>query len=288
MLGLAASAGRLHAASTYLALGDSYAFGFETLSLVQQTYGDQGYVKVYADWLGTPAGGGGGVRPNVINLAIPGEDSFSFSDTTEFGRIANLNYFNRPDAISQYDLMLQTIAAEQLAGNTIDHVSFSLGGNDLLGLANDASFLSLTPSQQQALVLTRLFELTNNFALIMDAVRGLLPDAEIVVVGYFNPFLAVPDSPVFNASDPAADLLNQVVSGVAGAFDARYVDIRPVFAGREGELSWILTDPPAGTNIHPTAEGYRLIGETMIVPGPGGIGMLALAGVAAVRRRRRR
>lgn len=286
-LGVLAPTSHLHAASTYLALGDSYAFGFETLALAEQSFGDTGYVKRYADWLGTPSGGFGGVRPNVINLAIPGEDSSSFFDTTEFGRILNLNYFNRPEPISQFDLMMETIQTQQTAGNTIDVVSFSLGGNDLLGLANNPDFLSLPASQQQAEVLSRLFAAAANYGTIMTAVRSALPQAEIVLVGYFNPFLAVPDSPIFGASDPAVDLLNQVVSGVADAFGGRYVDIRPVFAGREGALSWILTDPPAGSNIHPTAQGYALIGEAMIVPGPASAGLTVLVlGVIAARRRR--
>ncbi|MBX3387761.1 MAG: SGNH/GDSL hydrolase family protein [Phycisphaeraceae bacterium] len=278
------------AGRTYLALGDSYAFGFETLTLAEQSYGDQGYVKRYADWLGTAAGGGGpgGVRPTVINLAVPGEDSTSFYDTSEFGRNLNLHYYNRAEEISQFDLMMETIQTQRTAGNTIDVVSFSLCGNDLLGLANDPDFLDLTPSQQQSLVLTILFQAVTNYATAVEAVRLALPGAEIILVGYFNPFLAVPDSPVFDASDPALDLLNQVVAGVADAFGARYVDIRGVFAGREGELSWILTDPPAGSNIHPTAEGYRLIGEAMIVPGPGVmVGLVVVAGWLAGARGRR-
>src|SRR5262245_726290 len=49
---------------TYLALGDSLAFG-QTTPPLQPSFGDQGYVKPYADWLATQ---NGGIRPNVINL----------------------------------------------------------------------------------------------------------------------------------------------------------------------------------------------------------------------------
>ena len=58
---------------TYLALGDSIAFG-ET-DVIPLSFGDQGYVKPFADFLATQ---NGGARPNVINLAFPGETSSSF------------------------------------------------------------------------------------------------------------------------------------------------------------------------------------------------------------------
>jgi lysophospholipase L1-like esterase len=58
---------------TYIALGDSLAFGVTNITPV--SYGDQGYVKLYADWLATQDDG---VRPRVVNLAISGETSDSF------------------------------------------------------------------------------------------------------------------------------------------------------------------------------------------------------------------
>ena len=58
---------------TYLALGDSIAFG--KTDGIPVSFGDQGYVKPFADFLATR---NGGTRPDVINLAFPGETSSSF------------------------------------------------------------------------------------------------------------------------------------------------------------------------------------------------------------------
>ena len=58
---------------TYLALGDSIAFG--QTNIIPVSLGDQGYVTLYADFL---AKQNAGVRPNVVNLAFPGETSTSF------------------------------------------------------------------------------------------------------------------------------------------------------------------------------------------------------------------
>src|SRR6516162_6331657 len=62
---------------SYLALGGTLDFG-ET-NVRPTSYGDQGFVKPYADWLATQ---NGGVRPNVINLAIPSELSSTFFSGT--------------------------------------------------------------------------------------------------------------------------------------------------------------------------------------------------------------
>src|ERR1700692_2109990 len=58
---------------TYLALGDFIAF-VET-DVIPVSFGDQGYVKPFADFL---ASQNGGDRPDVVNLAFPGETSTSF------------------------------------------------------------------------------------------------------------------------------------------------------------------------------------------------------------------
>ena len=61
----------------YLALGDSTTFGNdESLpSSTMPNFGDQGFVRLFADFLGSL---NGGVRPQVTNLAISGELSSSF------------------------------------------------------------------------------------------------------------------------------------------------------------------------------------------------------------------
>src|SRR5215471_17606617 len=59
------------AMQTYLAIGDSLAFGFTNSP--NPTLGDRGYVGPYADALAV-----NGVRPQVVNLGAYGETSSSF------------------------------------------------------------------------------------------------------------------------------------------------------------------------------------------------------------------
>ena len=59
---------------TYIALGDSLAFG-EYRFQDNPSNGDRGYVGPYADYL---AQFNGGVRPTVINLGVDGETTTTF------------------------------------------------------------------------------------------------------------------------------------------------------------------------------------------------------------------
>ena len=68
---------QLYAGMTYIALGDSNVFGNDESrpASMMPNDGDQGYVRPFADSLGSL---NGGVRPQVVNLAISGELSSSF------------------------------------------------------------------------------------------------------------------------------------------------------------------------------------------------------------------
>src|SRR4051812_12723882 len=72
-----------------LVVGDSSAFG-ETDRSRDPSNGDRGYVAPFADYLG--AARYGGQRPAVLNLAIDGETSSSYSSGT--GRVSPDGLFN--------------------------------------------------------------------------------------------------------------------------------------------------------------------------------------------------
>jgi lysophospholipase L1-like esterase len=119
------SLSRADSMETYLALGDSIAFGVTDVTPV--SFGDQGYVKLYADFLATQANG---IRPHVVNLAIPGETSTGFFTAVSPPGLpphnllesVNLNYQGHPSA-SHDALLLNTLAAEC----AITNVSFAIG-----------------------------------------------------------------------------------------------------------------------------------------------------------------
>lgn len=266
---------------TYLALGDSLAFG-QTTPPLQPSNGDQGYVKPYADWLATQ---NGGIRPNVINLAISGEMSPSFFDgITPQGWTravsANLNYPNPP--VSQDSLMLSKIASEQAAGHQISHVSFALGSNDFLYMAGNPAFASATPAQQQQMVGQTFATLQANYTHLLTQLRSALPNAMILLLDYYNPYAIDPSNPFAQMFTAIALGHEQMIEAEAAAFNARVVDIFTPFVGHEAQYTHILDG-----NIHPNDLGYGVIAQQMInttqAPEPTtlalfGLGTIFLAG----------
>lgn len=275
---------------TYLALGDSIAFG-ET-NIIPTSFGDQGYVKLYADFLATQ---NAGVRPDVINLAIPGETSTSFLTGISSPGFAvhslldsvNLNYQGNP-LESQNSLMLDRIALEQSAGHVINTVSFALGTNDLrpFELANP-NFFSLPPAQQAVLVNGFFATLTGNYVTTLSEIRTALPQARLLLLNYYNPNAIFGPTDVFNIIDAQFDAgQTALINDLATPFGAQVVDIHTPFVGHEADLTYILSG-----DVHPNDLGYGVIADQMIsatVPEPSTValfvsGLVALAAMRRVR-----
>jgi lysophospholipase L1-like esterase len=272
---------------TYLALGDSVAFGETNFSL-NPSYGDRGYVGPYASYLGDLTGG---ARPKVINLAIDGETGSSFFDglgrnyAPQHGESPvqlNLNYTNANS--TQNAMLLNTIAAQQAAGNTIGTVSVQLGANDLFNVMNSPTFFSLSSAQQQGLIVHALGAFQNNEAHLLGEIRAALPNANLILPGYYNPYAVNPTSQLSTLAAQAIQGLNQIIAAEALAFGGKYVDIYSTFAGHEGSYTLILQG-----NVHPTDIGYGAIAQRIeAVPEPATISILVagLAGFGFCRRRR--
>jgi lysophospholipase L1-like esterase len=157
--------GELRAGAVYVALGDSNTFGNDESvpSSTMPNYGDQGFVRPFADFLG---GLNGGVRPQVVNLAISGELSSSFltgippADWTSRNWQWNLNYPNA--TTSQNSLMLSTLDAAHTAGNAVS-VTLNFGANDFSHLVASAAWQNASPPEQQALFTQLLNQVVLNY-----------------------------------------------------------------------------------------------------------------------------
>lgn len=237
---------------TYIALGDSLAWGYQPDS-VSRDAGDKGYVKLVADWLGTQQG----VRPRLRNLGLPGESSSTFFDTSEIGYLLNSNYpiFGRK---SQANTFKSLVAQEHSAGRVVTHLSFALGGNDMLDLLTE-DFLALPYEQQTAIIDQTLATVDSNVNQALVLVRQELPNATLVVPGYYNPYGAFPGSPIDRIGRYALPKLNALLKTRALQFNGGYADVFTAFVGRELELTWIGED-----DIHPRTPGYSAYATRII------------------------
>ncbi|MBE7158475.1 MAG: hypothetical protein INR62_08600, partial [Rhodospirillales bacterium] len=270
-------AGHAQATPTYIALGDSITFGETDLQYVQSD-GERGYVGLFANTLASRDIGG--VRPNVVNLAIDGETASSF--VTNSGRtppvvgrgdaplqLENLNYGNSV-ALSQSQVFANTVTAQAAAGNSVSTVTITLGFNELAALAP----MQNTPAAEAtalAQVPATLATYKANYANVLNQVRSLAPDANLYLLGYYNPFPADPTSPAAPIFNAYGAQLNAIIQDLAAQYGATYVDNFTPFLGKEA-LYTFQDDLPAGSsvsglyggvlpigNVHPNGLGYSQI-----------------------------
>jgi lysophospholipase L1-like esterase len=118
-------------------------------------------------------------------------------------------------------------------------ITLTVGGNDLLRILKGANAGQV------------LSEFQTNFTLILQNLRAALPDARIVVSNLYT----IPQIP---GADQVVPVFNQIVAGVASAFNVPVADVYSAFLGRHGLL--LIERPGAAPDeVHPTNAGYRVI-----------------------------
>ena len=293
-----ADARRASAFDTYVALGDSLAFG-ESLQDGTTSNGDQGYASLVANAV---AADHGGLRPNVVNLGVDGETTSTFlsrgidslQNTPVPGYPSYRLNTNYADSATASQSELFAAATQNLAsnGHTIDLVTLQIGSNDILQYAYDSNGNPQIPSDSDVATATQA--LSTNYLTILTEIKMLAPSAQVLTLGYFDPY-----KPLLGSTDPgqvqfamAAEKmtsdLNVFLQTIAGAFQATYVDIStavdPVTQTR-------FFDPLTPGNVHPTPEGYQAIANAiMAVPEPGSLtlAVLGLGGMGLLVRARTR
>ena len=288
----------------YIALGDSITFGETDLAYVP-SFGDRGYVGLYADYLGAR---NGGVRPAVLNLAIDGETANSFQSgagrlppvagrTDPILAAQNLNYLANP-MMTQEQMFLATVASERALGNTITTVSITLGFNDL------GELMGMSPTA----IAAGLAAYESGYKSVLSEIRQQLPTANLLVLGYYNPFPADPTNPAAPTFNTYGMELNGIIRSLASQYSGTYVDTATPFLGHEAEYTYLdeyphgAMSPPIGPylgtepigDVHPNLQGYRAIAsaiESAAVPEPSslalmGVGIAATTAVSLLRHRR--
>jgi lysophospholipase L1-like esterase len=284
---------------TYLALGDSLAFGVGgNDSPTDISDGNRGYVAPFLNALGAQ---NGGVQPNLIDLAISGETTSSFfsgSGGLDPGAaVRNTNYptVSPPPQDAQ---MLSVIQSELNAGHTISTVTLQLGANDLFETAFNPGFSTLTAAQQQNLIMQTFATIQANDTMIIGQIRSLLPNTQLILMGYYDPYAPFYNGDPTNPLTAIAQLthaltpnLNTLIGLEAQAAGALFVNPYSAFVGNELADTYIATG-----NVHPNALGYALIANDLIAtsvviadaPEPASVVMLGTAVIAVLGYARRR
>ena len=279
---LAAPAAASTLGTTYLALGDSLAYGYHQaqyereLPNVDPATFNHGYVDDFADVLRLG-------RPNlqVINDGCPGETTSTFlngSGVTGYcagagptGQLWPDKWLHHPylDGGSQLSDALAILAANP----NVSPITLDLGSNDALAYLEHNCGFPAADTCTSLQVAGNFVGIIENIATIVKRLHAAAPNAEIVVLGLFN---AYPE--LLTDGDINTALLNLAIDvAVSSVPNVSFANPEPLFnpAGEvgkpeSGDLPAICAFTgmcPGGTydptspdaDIHPTSLGYAVL-----------------------------
>lgn len=258
--------------TTYLALGDSVAFGMNPLLL--PPYSPSKPSPKPKDFIGYPEilAAVAPLLQNEVNASCPGETSASFLDTKALDFGCNSPHPDPPfppfkttiGLHAKYTVAQMDFAESQLKTNAGIHlVTLTIGANDVflvlpqLQACGDSACVNtvLTPV---------LLEVAGNLTTILTRIRALYKGT-LVLTTYYSP------SPVFDALTVA---LNDVITQVGTKFGAKFADGFTAFqvasapfnhdACRAGLLIRLPPGAPTPCDIHPSQLGQALVTATIL------------------------
>jgi lysophospholipase L1-like esterase len=241
---------------TYLALGDSLAFGYSQAKF-NSLYPNEnpaayntGYVDDFGKVLKL-------VHPRlqVVNDGCPGETTDSLINgpcAYQFSFPLHHPYVGGPSS-SQLSDALAYISAHP---GTINPITIDIGANDALGLIEKTC--NFEPACIAAGAPAVFAHVGANLGQILSGLRTAAPHAEMIVLGLYNPFGSrIPGGNELTAA------LNQVMAGVATSVGARFANPLPIFnppGALEQPTICLLTNMCTPlVDIHPTDLGYAAL-----------------------------
>ena len=293
---------------TYLAVGDSVAFGYQDPTLTPDppaSAGFAGYAQPYDAFLSAQAG----APVTLLNLGIVGETSTSLvtpSAATAGNGLLNSNY-SLSTPTTQDALLVSELTT---LGSGVSNITVQVGANDILGLATSAAFQTAVATNnvaaQQSLLNGTLATIGTNYDTLLGQIHTLSPQADVQVLGYYNPYAALPETDPISVylkavSTPLNLALNAKIAQEAAAHGDGFVDLYTPFLGHESTLtlSGELIPTPFGPapNDHPTTAGYAVITRQLEASAPvpeasttvslGLLLMLGLGGIVVAGKRRK-
>jgi lysophospholipase L1-like esterase len=248
---------------TYLALGDSVAFGYVPSNAVPAPdYFDP------SSFVGYPEDVAQALHIPVANASCPGETTASFyipgalSNGCENSPVSSVGYR------TEFPLHVQYAGTQMLyaLGYLVTHrntrlVTINIGANDLFVCEETTADACASPAELQAV----LKKIEVNLAIIYFLIRD--------VAHYHGPLVALTYYSI-DYADPTqvagTEALNSVIASVTEKFGGKVADGFAAFEGPSAAFggspcaAGLLIKLPDGTcNIHPSPEGHQLLAQAI-------------------------
>jgi lysophospholipase L1-like esterase len=233
----------------YLALGDSLAYGYQQAKFVGEATAGHIDPATFPGYAGNFAAMLRNVRPEsqLVNYGCPGETTSTYFTGCYFSAVQHFPLHNAY-AGPQEAAALAFLHAHpgQVSPITLDNG------------ANDVTPCLALPDPTNCF-LTSIAGVGANLDAALEHLRAAAPNAEIIVMQYYDPFALA-----FPSSLGASILLNQAIATAAAKHGARLADAFTPFN----------VSPPAGENLctltlicpplndeHASDKGYALIAQ---------------------------
>lgn len=242
---------------TYLALGDSLAFGYQQATFVAGLPSppaasfDHGYVDDF--YLGLRLTG---KANKLVNDGCPGETTTSYLNGPCLYQAAGFGLHHPYTAgpfSSQKNDALGYIASHP---GEVRVITIDLGANDALNVVNGVCSQNPVCIAAQAPAL--FASIATNLGTAVGQLRAAAPAAKLVVLGLYNPY-----GTTIAGADALTAQLNTVLNGVVTSLGAKFADPFPVFnpgGPLESQAICALTNMCTPlVDIHPTDLGYAAL-----------------------------
>ncbi len=258
-------AARAGGTPTYLALGDSVAFGLDPHLVPPAPFScfscgtftgaappRSGDVFVgYPEYLQQRLGAA------LVNASCPGETTVSFAKRIRAGQAAICAEFKSEDWLHvDYDGTQRSYTLDALSRlPRVELVTLQIGANDVLDLVFACGADPACVNGGIGGVLATVYA---NVSDVLSSIRRAGYRGSIVVPGYYAP------SPAWDELVPA---VNQYLALAASGSGAVFVDLRTLFGADPCGDGWLIPvdplDPAAGCDMHPSAAGAQLIASAI-------------------------
>jgi lysophospholipase L1-like esterase len=285
-LALSPVAGATQVGGTYLALGDSLAYGYhaaqfkselESKGFVEPATFDKGYVDDFGAALKFA-----NHKLQIINDGCPGETTETFINGSGVpGYCAGgptgspFPYVFLHHPYTPYTSQLADALAILKETPNVSPITLDIGANDVLQFLGAKCGFPTTFTCSPAEVEAEFGHIASNVYSILAQLHAAAPKAQIVLVGLYNPYPTVLPAP---GGDKTTAALNTALAGVAAAVpDTSFANPEPLFnpsivTGKPEttDLRTICAFTamcPGGTynptspnaDIHPTTLGYAVM-----------------------------
>ena len=266
MPALPASAAGPAANGTYLALGDSVAFGFRPpASVPTPNY------RSANSFVGYPEDVGQALRLGVWNASCPGETTASMlvagapSNGCENSPDGSPGYRTLYPLHVQYQGTQMQYALRYLVTHRHTRlVTIDIGANDVFLCEGTTADMCASTAEFDAVLQQIAVNLTTIYTLIRHVAHYRGP---LVALTYYSLTYSSPPS----ASEVALEALDSVIASVTEKFGGKVADGFAAFEGPSAAFGGsacaaglLIPVPPAGScNIHPTHAGHLLLAQAI-------------------------